>query len=335
RFTASTTTLPASAAPCSFATSGTAWPGTVSTTASASFIASPMLCTGAPPGPSPPPSRAPQTTSYPAARHRLPSVPPTLPFPITAILMPAPNPCDPGLIPVPPFGAGSHAVISCQWLRSRRTPCPDSAAALLVTGFQDFLQLAEVLRDGSFDPWGRQPGGQPEDTRRWIKGHVVREPRPARYRLKQVADPGAEGTDLSPYRQALARLEYGDFETFLASAGDRAGLTVDSPYPYRPRRGLPGFLDGVVPLRHVFEVREEREDLLGRPVNRYRVRERFHGDLHRQLSSSRRAAVGSWAGRTTRSGICSLSARTLPVVTARSCLLPTPGTWRRSRMSAP
>jgi len=59
RFTASITTLPASAAPCSFTTSGTAWPGTASTITSASFRASPMLRTGAPPGPWPDPSRAP------------------------------------------------------------------------------------------------------------------------------------------------------------------------------------------------------------------------------------------------------------------------------------
>ena len=95
----------------------------------------------------------------------------------------------------------------------------ESGAGSLVTGFQDFLQLAEVLGHGRLDPWRRQPGSQPEDARRRIKGHLVREPRSARRRLKQVADPGAEGTDLSPHRQALARFEGGNFEAFLAPAG--------------------------------------------------------------------------------------------------------------------
>ena len=101
RFTASITTLPASAAPCSFTTPGTAWPGTASSTTSAPSSASPMPRTGAPPGPSPEPSLAPKTTSCPAARHLLPSVPPMLPLPMTAIFMPATNQCDARLIPVP------------------------------------------------------------------------------------------------------------------------------------------------------------------------------------------------------------------------------------------
>ena len=88
RFTASITVLPASAAPCPVTTSATTWPGTASTTTSTSFSASPMPRTGAPPGPSPDPSLAPYTTSWPAARHLVPSEPPILPLPITAILMP-------------------------------------------------------------------------------------------------------------------------------------------------------------------------------------------------------------------------------------------------------
>ena len=59
RFTASITVFPASVALCSLTTSATTLPGTASTTTSASFSASPMPVTGAPPGPSPDPSLAP------------------------------------------------------------------------------------------------------------------------------------------------------------------------------------------------------------------------------------------------------------------------------------
>ena len=88
-FVASTTILPSSTAPYSPTVPATAPPGMASTTTSASFTASPMGASGAPPGPSPVPWREPYTTSYPAARHLAPSVPPMWPVPITAILMPA------------------------------------------------------------------------------------------------------------------------------------------------------------------------------------------------------------------------------------------------------
>ena len=65
------------------------------------------------------------------------------------------------------------------------------------------------------------------------------------------------------------------------------------------------------------------------------VLECLHGCLLCQVPSRRAAAVGSWAGRMTRPGICCLSVRTLPVVSARRRRLPTPGTWRRSSSSAP
>src|SRR5215469_4300059 len=90
RFAASTTTFPASAAPLSAAILAMASPGTANTTTSAAASASPTGITAAPPGPSPEPAREPKTTSCPAARHRVPSAPPTLPVPTTAIFIPAP-----------------------------------------------------------------------------------------------------------------------------------------------------------------------------------------------------------------------------------------------------
>lgn len=54
-----------------------------------------------------------------------------------------------------------------------------------------------------------------------------------------------------------------------------------------------------------------------------------------QVSSSRWAAVGSWAGSTARPGCCSARVRTLRVVLASWRRWPTPGSWPRWRMSAP
>src|SRR5215475_7951724 len=68
RFTASITTLPASAAPFAATTSAAAPPGTASRTTSAPASASPTAITGAPSVPSPEPVREPYTTSCPAAR---------------------------------------------------------------------------------------------------------------------------------------------------------------------------------------------------------------------------------------------------------------------------
>ena len=76
RFTASTTIVPASAAPCSAIRSGMARAGTASSTTSASASASATVRTGAPPGPSPAACREPYTTSCPAAANFPPSVPP-------------------------------------------------------------------------------------------------------------------------------------------------------------------------------------------------------------------------------------------------------------------
>src|SRR5215471_14636796 len=92
RFDASITTLSARAAALATTTSPTAPPGTASTTTSAPVTASPTGTTGAPPGPTPDPAREPYTTSWPAARHRRPSAPPTCPAPTTAIFMLASNP---------------------------------------------------------------------------------------------------------------------------------------------------------------------------------------------------------------------------------------------------
>ena len=144
---------------------------------------------------------------------------------------------------------------------------------------QDFLQPGEILRNRGPDPRDRQPGSQPQ-ANRWVEGHVVRQPRRAGHRLQPISDAGTEGSDPSSNRQALATFEDGDFEAFLALARDRAGLAVGRPYSYRARRGLPGLLDGVVLSRHILEIREEREDLLGPPADRDRVLERFHRDLH-------------------------------------------------------
>lgn len=63
-------------------------PGTASSTTSASGSAAATGRSGAPPGPAPPPLREPYPTSCPAARHRLPSVPPMFPVPMTAIRIP-------------------------------------------------------------------------------------------------------------------------------------------------------------------------------------------------------------------------------------------------------
>ena len=95
RFTASITTLPASAVPSAATTSATAPPGTASTTASEPVTASSAETMGAPPGPVPDPVRDPYITSWPAARHRWPSVPPIRPVPMTAIFMLASNPRGP------------------------------------------------------------------------------------------------------------------------------------------------------------------------------------------------------------------------------------------------
>jgi hypothetical protein len=67
--------------------------------------------------------------------------------------------------------------------------------------------------------------------------------------------------------------------------------------PDRPRRGLGGLPDRVVPVGEVLDVGEEGQDLLDGPLDDHGVLERCHGCLQVQLSSSRRAAVGSCAGR--------------------------------------
>jgi hypothetical protein len=159
--------------------------------------------------------------------------------------------------------------------------------------------------------------------------------RPASRRLEQVAAGGVEGADLSFDGEPARRREFGDLESFLAAAGDGAGLPVGGTHPGWPGRGLDGARDRVVPRRDVAEVGEVREDLIRGPGDRDGVLECCHRGLRCQLSSSRWAAAGSWAGSTTRPGCCCASARTLCELSASRRRLPTPGSWPRRRISAP
>src|SRR6266567_2514959 len=64
-------------------------------------------------------------------------------------------------------------------------------------GFQDLLELGQVLRHGRLDFRDRQQSDRPEDGMGGFKRHVVGEPCRAGYRFQQVAGGCVEGTDLS------------------------------------------------------------------------------------------------------------------------------------------
>src|SRR6266496_491201 len=196
--------------------------------------------------------------------------------------------------------------------------------------FQDLPERAEVLRHCRLDPGGDNRGKKPQPGLGGLEFHGVDKPCRAGRRYQLVADGCLEGPDLPVDRQPAGWLEDGYLKFLGSPAGDGTGLAVSGAHPDGPGGGLAGVVDGVVPYRDVLEVRQEHENLLGGPLDRHGVLECLHWFLLCQLPSRRAAAVGSWAGRMTRSGICFLSARTLPVVWASWRRLPTPGTWRRS-----
>src|SRR6266568_9088017 len=174
--------------------------------------------------------------------------------------------------------------------------------------FQEQLEFAEVLRHCRLDPGGRERGKKPQLGLGGIEFHVVDQRCRAGRRLQLVAESCQEGPDLPVNGQPAGGLEDGHLETLGTPARDGTGLAVSGANPDGPGGSLAGVFDGVVPRRDVLEVREERENLLGGLLDGDGVLEYWHGCLLCQVPSRRAAAVGSWAGRMTRFGICCLSA---------------------------
>jgi hypothetical protein len=127
--------------------------------------------------------------------------------------------------------------------------------------FQELLQDAEVLGYGGLDPRTSERREELRYSRRRLELDGVGELRRSPIGSSRYSNASVEGPDHAVDGEST--LEHRHPEPLLAPLRLRSDLVVGAPHPdrtWRHRRRL----DRVVPPGHVLEVREERENVLGR-----------------------------------------------------------------------